>query len=180
MLDAEYPALMENDGFPVVGTIDQLEEFRRTHSVGFAASGNPVERLNAIEMLDQAGFQVPILVHPASWVSPRAKLGAGTIVMAGAVVQTGAVIGLGGIINTGASVDHDCRLGDGVHLAPGARLAGGVEIGDRSWIGLGAVIKEYISIGTGATIGAGATVIRDVADYDTVAGVPARSVGSIG
>lgn len=178
MLDAEYPALRENDGFPVVGTIEQLEEFRHTHAVGFAATGNAAERLRAIEMLRQRGFEVPALIHPASWVSPKARLGAGTIVMAGAVVQTGSVIGLGGIINTGASVDHDCRLGDGIHLAPGARLAGGVEIGNRAWVGLGAVVKEYLSIGSGAAIGAGAAVIRDVADDDIVAGVPARSIKS--
>lgn len=47
-------------------------------------------------------------------------------------------------------------------------------IGPDVWIGSRAIIKQGVSVGTGAVIGMGAVVTCDVAPYEVVAGVPAR------
>ena len=65
-----------------------------------------------------------------------------------------------------------------MHIAPGAHLAGGVQVGAGSHIGLGASVIEGIRIGAGCLIAAGAVVVRDVADGQRVAGVPARPMPS--
>lgn len=111
---------------------------------------------------------------PHASVSPDTKIEYGSIVVAGAVVNIGATIGLGGIINIESSVDHDCVLGNGVHICPGARLAGDVHVGDRSWIDIGAAVRQGIQIGSDVVVGAGAAVVNDVPDELTVVGVPAR------
>lgn len=49
-------------------------------------------------------------------------------------------------------------------------------VGADAWIGAGATIRAGIRIGHGAVVGAGAVVTRDVADYEVVAGVPARRI----
>lgn len=49
-------------------------------------------------------------------------------------------------------------------------------IGADTWIGHGAVVRPDITIGTGAIVGAGAVVTRDVAPYMVVAGVPATPI----
>jgi maltose O-acetyltransferase len=51
-----------------------------------------------------------------------------------------------------------------------------VTIEDDAWLGANAVILPGVTIGRGAQVGAGAVVIRDVADFDVVAGVPAHVV----
>lgn len=51
-------------------------------------------------------------------------------------------------------------------------------VDDRASIGSGAVILAGVRIGAGALVGAGAVVTRDVAAGGTVAGVPARLIGS--
>jgi phosphonate metabolism protein (transferase hexapeptide repeat family) len=49
-----------------------------------------------------------------------------------------------------------------------------VTLGPDVWVGHGAVILPGISIGTGAAIGAGAVVSKDVPDFAIVVGVPGR------
>jgi maltose O-acetyltransferase len=47
---------------------------------------------------------------------------------------------------------------------------------DYVWIGTGAIILPGLKIGTGAVIGAGSVVTKDVGDYDFVAGNPAKFI----
>lgn len=49
-------------------------------------------------------------------------------------------------------------------------------IGHDVWIGQGALIKQGVRIGTGAVVGMGAVVTKNVADYEIVAGNPARLI----
>ena len=68
------------------------------------------------------------------------------------------------------------QLVDAVHICPDARLAGEVEVGDRSWIGIGASVIQQIRIGADVTVGAGAAVVCDLPDGVTAVGVPARTL----
>lgn len=51
-----------------------------------------------------------------------------------------------------------------------------VTIGSDVWIGANAIIAGGIEIGDGAVIGAGAVVVRSVAPYEIVGGVPAKRI----
>ena len=51
-----------------------------------------------------------------------------------------------------------------------------VIIGNDVWIGGRTIILPGVKIGNGAVIGAGSVVTKDVADYDVVAGNPARII----
>jgi len=50
-------------------------------------------------------------------------------------------------------------------------------IGHDVWIGARAIIMGGVHVGTGAIIGAGAIVTRDVPPHAVVVGVPARVIG---
>jgi acetyltransferase EpsM len=67
-------------------------------------------------------------------------------------------------------------IADFVHISPNATLSGNVKAGEGSHIGAGATIIQGITIGKWCTVGAGAVVIKDVPDYATVVGVPARVI----
>jgi len=56
------------------------------------------------------------------------------------------------------------------------RRAHKVVIGPDVWIGHNAIVLPGRSVGTGAAIGAGAVVTKDVPDYTIVAGNPARPI----
>jgi serine acetyltransferase len=51
-----------------------------------------------------------------------------------------------------------------------------VKIENDVWIGANVYIKNGVRIGNGAVVGAGSVVLKDVGDYEIVAGVPAKIV----
>ena len=113
-------------------------------------------------------------VHASAIVSPRAQIGAGTVVMPGAVINHAAVVGKHCIVNSGAVVEHDCVLGDYAHISPNAALCGNVRVGSRTHIGAGAVVIPGVSVCADCVIGAGAVVVKDITESDLYVGVPAR------
>jgi UDP-3-O-[3-hydroxymyristoyl] glucosamine N-acyltransferase len=97
------------------------------------------------------------------------------VVLAGAVVNTGARIGNHCIVNSGSIVEHDCELGEFAQVGPGAAVGGGARIGPGAYLGLGCRVRDHRTIGARALVAMGAVVVRDVADDERVAGVPARA-----
>lgn len=159
-------------GFPVYGP--SLEEAAYQNEDFFVAVGNAKTRERLFAELDEKGFSIVSLIHPAAVLGQRVQIGRGTAVMAGAVINPDTMIGEGCIINTGATADHDNQIGDFVHVSVGAHLAGTVSVGKGTWIGAGAVVSNNISICSGCMIGAGAVVVRDIEEAGTYMGVPAR------
>ena len=175
-------AFLDNDGdlpnrvmgIPVLKGINDNGSLRSRYPDAVVAVGNCSRRMQLIDEFSALGFRLPTILHPTAAVSRHAEIGAGSQILAMSVINVGARIGAGCIINTAATVDHDCELGDGVHVSPGAHLAGGVRIARCSWIGIGASVRENCQIGCEATIGAGASVVSDIGDGQTVVGVPAK------
>lgn len=174
-LDDRSPDLATVMGLPVLGRLAEAPGFRDAFPEALVAIGHSRTRLRVLESLAAQGFSLPVLVHPAAWVSPRATLGEGTVVFAQVAINADAQLGRGCIANTGSSIDHDARLGDGVHVCPGARLAGEVRVGDGCWLGIGSSVIQRVTLGREVTVGAGAAVVRDLPDGITAVGVPARA-----
>jgi sugar O-acyltransferase (sialic acid O-acetyltransferase NeuD family) len=166
-----------SDSIRLLGDVHLLDDrpLLSRHDIAIGV-GNEQQRRSLAERVLGNGGTLATIIHPSSVVSRSAAIGAGTVVLAGAVIGVGARVGRFCIVNTAATVDHDCELADGVNLCPGAHLSGAVRIGEDTFIGTGASVLPGIRIGARATIGAGAVVIRDVADNQTVAGVPAREI----
>jgi len=136
--------------------------------------GDNSARLKMLDYAESSGYDLPVLVHPSAVVSPSARLGAGTVVMAQAVVTARTETGRACILNTACSVDHDCVVGECVHIAPGVRLCGGVTVGDGTLIGVGSAVIPSINIGAGCTVGGGSVVVDDIPDRVRTYGNPAR------
>ena len=72
-----------------------------------------------------------------------------------------------------ATLDHELNPYDRYLLcAP-------IHIGNRVWIGAGAIITRGVTIGDGAVIAAGAVVTKDVEENTIVGGVPAKLIKKI-
>jgi len=172
--DDAYPSIQSVGDWSIFGTTADLINQSDLYNGVVVAIGNNDIRLLKQMVLEQGGCQIVSIVHPAATVSPRAVIDKGTVVLAGAVINPFSVIGQSCIINTNSVVEHDCILEEGVHISPGCLLAGRVEIGARSWIGIGSCIKQLISVCDSVIVGAGAVVVNDITESGVYIGMPAR------
>lgn len=160
---------------PYLGKEDEIKviEFLRGYSV-FIGIGDNIIRAKIFKKMLFENILCPNVVHNSAYVSPKAKLGPGTIVMPGAVINSFAEIGCAVICNSSSIIEHESKVGDYSHIAPGAVLAGNVIVGEYSFVGANSVIKQGIIIGSEVVIGAGSVVTKNIPDGVTVYGNPAR------
>ena len=165
-------------GAAVLGDDDILARLHAGGLVEAVVALGDNRRRDAMQaVLQSLGYALPPIVHPTAWLSPSARLGAGTVVLQQAAISAEAMIGCGVIINSAAVVEHDAEIGDFAHVAPGVALAGRVRIGARSLVGVGSAVRPGVAIGADVVVGAGSVVVADVADGLTVVGCPARPLG---
>lgn len=171
LLDAFTIAGIIDDGLPrgatvmdvpVLGGIAQLPDLRgqgiRLALNAVGGIGNVDARIRVFDLLAEAGFDFPAVVHPSACVESSAVLEAGVQVGALTYIGSLARVGFGTLINAHVVVSHDCRIGRVVNLSPGALLAGGAQIEDYAQIGMGATININLTVGSRARVGNGATV----------------------
>ncbi len=78
------------------------------------------------------------------------------------------------MISMHCTLAHECRIGRGSALYPSVNVSGGVVVEEGVLIGTGAQVLQYLRVGRGATVGAGAVVAEDVPPGLTVVGIPAK------
>jgi sugar O-acyltransferase (sialic acid O-acetyltransferase NeuD family) len=154
-------------GYEVIATDSELDELARQFQYAFVAIGqihSPEPRIRIYEEAKAAGFVIPSIIAPSAYVSPHARIGAGTIVMQKAVLNAGVLVGNNCIINTRALLEHDSRVSDHCHISTGAILNGDTSIGTGSFIGSGSIVKEGVSVGVGSWVGMGLALRHNLGD----------------
>lgn len=157
-------------GFPVLGRISDYVKYK-DNCMFVVAIGNAKIREKIVLSMPDAEWYTAI--NPTAVISKiETNIGCGTVIMANAVVNPGASIGKHCIINTSSVVEHDNIIEDYVHISVGAKIAGTVHIGKRTWIGIGATVKNNTSICNDCMIGAGGVVVKNILTPGTYIGVP--------
>ncbi len=174
VLDDKYAEVFEKDHV-LIGPISYAEKLIEETDAGFViAIGNNRVREKIVKTLFKVGAVFKTVVHPFTSISPSARIGAGTVIMAGSVINADAIIGEHAIINSGAIVEHDNQIGDFAHISPGAVLTGNVSVGTGAHIGAGATVIPGKTVGDWSVVGGGTVVINDISGDVTVIGVPAK------
>ena len=148
----------ENSSYSIVGTDMDLKILREECDKALIAIGqikSPINRIKLYEKLKKLNFYLPPIVSPKAYISKRAEVGEGTIVMHGSVINANAKVGKNCIVNNKTLIEHDVNVGDNCHIATGAIINGNVSIGSGTFIGSGSVIIQDISIGTNCVVGSG-------------------------
>ena len=164
-------------GYEIVGTDDQLNQFVHPE-VHFLVTVGQIEdsrlRYQLHQRVLRAGGELATVISPRAYVSGRATVGAGSIVMHDALVNAHARVGVNVIVNTKALIEHGSQIGDHCHLATGAIVNGDCRIGQRTLIGSHATVIQGSSVGEHIVVGAGAVVTHSLTEPGTYVGAPAR------
>jgi serine O-acetyltransferase len=118
-------------------------------------------------------FQRIVLAITGIQIDARAHIGPGLSIPHGGYIVIGPV-----------RMGRNCEIYQGVTL--GVRgstldvLSGVPTLGDRVWVGPGAVIAGGVTVGDDASVGANSLLVRDVPPRGVVLGVPARLVSRQG
>lgn len=171
--DDAVPSGTKVAGHLVLGKVSELGKVDYNLNV-VVGIGDPVVKSKMVTAITNPKISFPILIHPTAGVGLGIDLGAGTIITAGCQLTIDIKTGSHVLINLNSTIGHDVTVGSCVCIMPGVHLSGFVTIEDQVLIGTGASVLQHLRIGSGARVGAGAIVTRDVERNSTVKGVPAK------
>lgn len=162
-------------GYPVLGVdgdmVHYVDRVEFIVTVGFIK--DPALRMKIQDAIVAAGGKLAVLVASTAYVSSRATIGEGTVIMHQAVVNADACIGKGCIINTFGNVEHDATIGDHCHISTGAMVNGNCSVGECSFIGSQSVLVNGISVAPHSVVAAGSMVRKNIVKPGVYAGNPA-------
>ncbi len=121
---------------------------------------------------DEAGFLWPIPHHGFVVLENGVELHNNVCIDRGVIGAT--IIGEGTKIDNLVHIAHGVKIGKNCLIVAGAVIGGSCEIGDYTFIGMNASIKNKIKIGKNCIIGAGSVVLNDVEDNSVMVGNPAK------
>lgn len=169
-------------GFPVLGNRKWLLEQRGERQVCNGV-GTIQARKSVADFLDDANIPTISAIHPSAIISPEVQVGKDVVIGAGCVLYGNVVIGRGCYIGPSVTVSHDTTIGNWVLLSVGTVVGARVDVAENVFVGTASTLMEpgfgenaRLSIGRAATVGAGALVIREVYEMQTVIGRPAKEL----
>lgn len=138
------------------------------------AVGEPRLRGKLFAKMKRRGFQAANLIHPSCEIPTNTKLGSGVVVCKFVSITCDISIGDNVYIHPTVCVGHDSVVKENSVISSFVDIAGDCEIGSEVYVGLGALIKEGVSIGDKTIIGMGSVVYDDIPGGLIALGNPAR------
>src|SRR5690606_29030732 len=80
-------------GLPFAGTFSDSERIGRRFDAVAIGIGDNQLRFSMFKKFQTLGFEMPVIAHPAAYISSFASVGDGTVVFAHSVVNPGATVG---------------------------------------------------------------------------------------
>ena len=176
----DYTEVLLYDRFPILQNVEQAVDYFKTVDQRFTIGiGNPVLRNQLSDQFVKINGVLTSVISMQSEIgSYGVEIGAGCIIMGGARLSNDVKVGRGSMIYYNSVITHDVEIGEFVEISPGVTILGRAQIGHHSHIATGAIIFPDVTIGQHVIVGAGSVVTRDVPDYCTVVGSPAKIINS--
>ena len=138
-----------------------------------AVIGEPGEHRAHLELNVRFGVPPRLRpeIHPSARISPLVTVDSGTF--------RATYIGPRAWVMNQSHVGHDCWVGADVEMSCLCSLGGETIVEAGAKLGQGVVTVPQVTIGTGAVVGAGAVVTKDVPAHEVWVGNPARKLRDV-
>jgi sugar O-acyltransferase (sialic acid O-acetyltransferase NeuD family) len=169
------------DGTPVIGGREQLARLPDAQVV--ICTGRPGDYVSRMRIARELGLppgRYATVIHPSAAVSSSSSVGRGSVLLAHVTLTAAVRLGAHVAVMPQVTLTHDDVIADFATIASGAHLGGGVHVERAAYLGAGALVREYRTIGACSLVGMGAVVTRDVPPGEIWAGVPARYLRAAG
>lgn len=103
-----------------IGKLQDYLQFADEYAEAIVAIGNPKIRLEYIEKLENAGYEIATLIHPKAYVSPTSTVDVGCVIEPMAGINANAVVGKGCLVSMGAIINHNAVINAGCHIDCGS------------------------------------------------------------
>lgn len=136
------------------------------------AIGAPAARRDVTRLLAMRDAPMGTFVHDRAVLGDNIQLGVGSIVCPDVLITCDVVIGDNVHINIGCTIAHDVTIGDFSTLSPACNLNGDVRIEDGVFLGTAVTVIPGKTVGSGAVVGAGSLVLKNIPPRVTAFGNP--------
>ena len=167
----------KHHGGSVLGGDDQLPKLRADGvEAAVVAVAQQDARQAVFERIQDTGFALPSLIDPDAYVSAEAHVGDGSCILYGCTISPFAHVGNVVYFGPGVHALHHSHIGDFCTIGSNTVVGARVSLESSVNVGVGSVFasKNGTRVGRGATVGAGAVVVKDIPAGQTVIGNPAR------
>lgn len=177
-VDRAYLDSTEFCGLPVV-PFEQVKMLFPPEEFEMMVVTSPKRLRTRMDMYLKAkglGYHLANYVSPRAILEPGVQMGDNNIIFADAFIGHHSVLGNDNIIRQKVYLGHQSEMKDHNIIVAGCTLGGLSRIGNLSFFGLGMVGRDRILYGDEAFVGLGSVVTKNVEDFATVIGCPAKTV----
>jgi sugar O-acyltransferase (sialic acid O-acetyltransferase NeuD family) len=136
--------------------------------------GQMVERSARMRTLAIPDDRLATIIHTTACVARSVSIAPGCFIASNVTVQPGAKIRRCVSIRAGANIGHDAELHDFAYMGPNSTLCGRAVLEEGAHLAGNAAVMEDRRVGRYAIVGLASAVLRNIDEFTTVVGNPAR------
>ena len=161
---------------PIIESIDYLGNYQ-DYFYAIAIGDNAAREKAVLELVQNYGdIDFPSIVHPSADISSLSSISDGCVLMPNVVVGGNTQVGNFCILGNQSCIAHDSIMFAFASLGPGAVTGGSVKIGNRSAVGIGAVVDSNIKIEDDCLLGSSSFLNRNLPKNKVAYGIPAKVI----
>jgi sugar O-acyltransferase (sialic acid O-acetyltransferase NeuD family) len=141
--------------------------------------GQMVQRAARMRSLAIPPARLATVIHPAACIAGGVTIGPGCFIASNVTVQPGAKIEACVSIRAGANVGHDAHLHEFAYMGANSTLCGRAVLREGAHLGPNSAVLEDRIVGRFAVVGLCSAVLKNVDDFSTVIGNPARTLSAL-
>jgi sugar O-acyltransferase (sialic acid O-acetyltransferase NeuD family) len=175
-VDDAYVTSKELEGLPLVPWSEAVTRFAPgDYDMFVALSYQGLNKLRAEKFAQAraAGYRLATYICSRSVTWPDLKTGDNCFVLENQTVQPTCQLGHNVYLWSGNHIGHGSVIEDHVYLASHIVVSGHCRIGERSFVGVNATLRDFITIGPDCFIAMDASVTQDMAPGSVALGQPA-------